>query len=78
MFSVTVDSRRYYPAELLKLERAAVAAVCIALTDADAAGKLVFVLRKHGGLAGMTVAEAVAAGRLERVTQLAEDWCASD
>ena len=74
VFSVLVEGRRWYAAELLKLGHAATAAICGAMVGVDATRMLIFVLRKHGGLAGRTVSEAVATDELPRVLQLAEDW----
>lgn len=76
VFSLFVEGQHCYPAEFLKLDSDDAAALCQALAEEDAASKLIFVLRKHGGLAGRTIAEAIGAGRLERVLDLARDWAA--
>jgi len=72
LFSLTVDGRTLYPAELLKLEPEVATVVCYALGDLDGASKLVFLLRGHGALSGKTVADAVSQGRLDQVIALAQ------
>lgn len=74
VFAVRVDGQRYYLAELLEIGRADGSAICRALAGLDAASKMIFLLRRHGGLGGKTVVEAVAAGALRRVLEHAEDW----
>lgn len=72
--SVEVERVRWYPSELLKVPPDAWAAVCRALQGENGAGGLIFVNRAHGALSGMTVAAAVAKGRLADVLQLARAW----
>lgn len=58
LFSMRVEGRPYYVAELLKFAPAAAAALCVALGTEDPASKMIFLMRKHGMLDGKTVAEA--------------------
>lgn len=74
LFSVAIDGVRWYPAELLKLSHDATAALCQALGPLDDASKLVFVMRTHGALGGMTVTEAALRGQWDRVLTLAKSW----
>lgn len=74
LFSVTVEHVSLYPAELLKLSHTDAVALCSALDGEDDATKLVFLMREHGALAGRTVAESVAIGRLQQVLDLARAW----
>jgi hypothetical protein len=75
VFAVKVGNRLYYPHAFLGMERAAVAAICHALGDLGASEKLIFWLRKHGALAGNSVAAALEAGvGLAKVERLAAAW----
>lgn len=74
LFSIKHGNRRFYVAALLELSRADVAQVCKALGHAAPEEQLMFWLRVHGGLAGRTAVEAVAADQVGRVTELAQDW----
>lgn len=71
LFSKGIRGRRYYVAALLEVEPAASAAVCRALTGLEDSEKAIFWLRKHGAIGGRTVVEAIRAGDLDRVVQLA-------
>lgn len=75
IFAVKVGNRLYYPLAFLGMDRDAVAAVCRALGDLGASEKLMFWLREHGALAGMSVAAALEAGTgLAQVERLAAAW----
>ena len=74
VFSVFVRGQHWYPAEALRFGRAELATVVKALGDESAAGKLVFLLRRHGALGGRTPAEAVDQGMLHDVVRLAGAW----
>lgn len=77
-FSLLVERRHCYPAELLKLQPTESAALCQALAGEDPSSEFIFLMRRHGSLAGKTVVEAIAVGMLERVLELARDWAARD
>ena len=74
IFSVWVKGKHWYPGEALKLERATLAAINHALGDADPSSKLLFLLRTHGALGGLTPVDAVAAGNSDDVLRLAAEW----
>ena len=75
VFALKIGNRLYYPQAFLGLDREAVAAVCGALGDLGASGKLMFWLRDHGALAGKSVAAALEAGAgLAKVERLAAAW----
>lgn len=74
LFSMKLGNKRFYPREFLRLERPIVARVCKALGEASAVEKLIFWLRKHGGLGGASAVDAAANGKVERVAQLAQAW----
>lgn len=75
IFAVKVGNRLYYPQAFLGMDREAVAAICRALGNIGASGKLVFWLREHGALAGKSVAAALEAGTaLAKVERLAAAW----
>ncbi|MCP5285413.1 MAG: hypothetical protein H6933_10980 [Burkholderiaceae bacterium] len=74
LFSVAVDGAEHYPAALLELSQNDVVALCQALSWSDSSGKLIFLMRRHGALGGQTVSEAISAGRLFEVLQLARAW----
>lgn len=74
LFSLWVKGKHWYPAELLKFERPALAAVTRKLGDVDSSSKLLFLLRSQGALGGKTPADAIADGRLGDVLRLAEHW----
>ena len=74
LFSMKLGNKRFYPRELLRLDRPTVARICKALGTASAAEKLVFWLRPHGGLGGMSAVDAAASGKSDRVAQLAQAW----
>ena len=63
-----------------KLKRSAVAKVCQAMPGADEVSQLFFWMRPHGALGVKTPAQAIQAGQLERVLEIARglaeenDW----
>jgi hypothetical protein len=71
IFSVYVRGQHWYPAEALKIDRQALAAVVRALGDESPTSKLLFLLRHHGALGGLTSAEAVEHGMLQDVIRVA-------
>ncbi|MCW5665471.1 MAG: hypothetical protein KIT35_16685 [Piscinibacter sp.] len=73
LFTIVVDGEDWWPADLLKLSPSEAAYVCLALRMHEDAVKLLFLVRKHGALAGRTVVEAIHAGLLRRVLSLARD-----
>jgi hypothetical protein len=74
LFAMKVAGKTYYLATLRSVDREAAGKVCRALGKVEPSGKLIFWLRTHGALAGKTVPEALAAGKLHRVLQLAQAW----
>jgi hypothetical protein len=74
VFSVPVAGVSWYPAALLGLSPDDGAALCQALGDDDAARNLVFLMRRHGALAGRTVVEAIVGGARQEVLALAQAW----
>lgn len=74
LFSMHVDGRPYYLAELLKFAPADAATLCAALGTEDGASKMIFLLRRHGMLGGRTVAEAVDSGEMHEALNAAQAW----
>jgi hypothetical protein len=74
LFSVKHAGRRYYPRAPLELETEPVALVCQALGALPSSEKLLFWLSTHGALRGLTPAQAMQGGRLERVVEHAAAW----
>lgn len=74
LFSVAIDGVPWYPAELLRLSPDAATALCQAIRPLDEVSKLVFVMRTHGALGGLTVTEAALRGQWERTLTLAKTW----
>ncbi|HWI11047.1 MAG TPA: hypothetical protein VNU48_06930 [Burkholderiaceae bacterium] len=75
VFAVKVGNRLYYPQAFLGMDRETVATVCRALGDLGAGEKLMFWLRNHGALAGMSVAAALESGvPVPKVERLASAW----
>lgn len=75
LFSLEVGGVRWYPAELLRMSPGDAAALSAALGALAPTEKLIFLMRDHGALGGMTVVDAVAAGGINRVLALAAAWC---
>lgn len=74
LFALTVDDREWYWAGHGCLPYTDVAAVCRVQRALDPAEQLIFWMRTHGGLVGRTVSEALEAGELGRVLELARSW----
>ncbi len=74
LFRVKVGNRQWYPVVFLRLTADQVKKVSLALGAGDPSSMLMFCLRKHGGLGGRTIADAITAGELKRVVELAREW----
>lgn len=74
LFSLDIEGRRWCPSELQKLSPDQATVLCRTLAGDDAARQLIFIMRKHGALAGETVAVAIKQGQLARVLQVAHVW----
>ena len=72
--SIIIDGQSYYLACALERTPAAVARVNAALGSAEPAPRVLWWRRTHGGISGMTIADAIRAGGLERCVQLAESY----
>ena len=71
VFSLFIRGRHWYPAEVLKYDRAGLAEIVRALGEESASSKLMFLLRRHGALRRRTPAEAVDHGMLQDVLRVA-------
>ena len=76
LFALKVGENRYYPAVFKRVEPDGVKAVCFLLKGDDVVAKFVFWNKTHGGLRGLTPADAIQAGQGEKVAQLADAWSA--
>lgn len=76
VFAIEVDENRYYPAVFTRVEMQAAKAVCLRLKGDDVVAMFIFWNKTHGCLGGLTPAEAIIAGRGDRVAQLADAWSA--
>lgn len=74
LFAVDVDGEPCWPVELLRFRPEDAALVCQSLAGCNDAVKLVFLMRRHGALAGQTAVEAAEQGRLAEVLRLAKTW----
>lgn len=74
LFGVKVSREYWYPAVFLDLTPSDVSAISMVLKGCSSESRLVFWLRKHGGLGGMTVAQTLQAGRLRRAVEVASAW----
>ena len=75
LFEIWVNKSTYFPAVLVPLGFEQASELCRSLKIETASGKLVFLLRTHGGLSGRTVVEALQSGTsLSRIEELADDW----
>lgn len=74
LFSVWVGGQHWYPSEILNFTRKDFASLNEALGDIERTSKLLFLMRKHGALGGLTAADAVSVGKLPQVLRLAADW----
>jgi hypothetical protein len=78
LFSFKVNNLVYYPAVLADMPAADSSALCLALGPMSPGKKLLFLLRKHGALDGLTVWQAVHESKLARVLELAAAWADED
>lgn len=74
LFAVKVGKNKYYPADFVELNADAIKWVSQALRGDDSVAKFIFWTRKHGGLGGRTIAQALKAGEVARATELALGW----
>lgn len=74
IFSIKVGGQHYYPAEVLKLTRADIADINRRLDGVDACSKMIFLMRTHGALTGLTPARAIEQGMRDDVLRLASSW----
>lgn len=74
VFSVAVRGRCHFAAVLAALPEAFMVELVAALGGLGEASKLLFLLRRHGSLAGDTVLAAHARGAGDRVLELARGW----
>ena len=74
LFTVKVANRQWVPRAFLSLERAPIVAVSRELKGLDSSEQLVFWLRRHDGLSGKTLEEAIEGGHLRRVLELARGF----
>lgn len=71
LFRVRLREEWYVPQCWTALEMADVVTVCDALSGGDVVSKLLFWKQRHGGIGAQTAAEALKAGKLRRVVELA-------
>ena len=71
VFLLKIRGRLWAPAVFAKLKRSAVAKVCRTMPSADEVSKLFFWMQPHGALGRKTPAQAIQAGQLERVLEIA-------
>lgn len=76
LFGVRVDQTWYYPTAFLELDETDVTEVCRALKGSDTSAKFIFWSRPHGGLDGLSPADAIRAGMAKKVRLLAVGWSA--
>lgn len=74
VFAIEVDENRYYPEVFTRLEMEAAKAVCFRLKGDDVVAKFIFWNKTHGCLGGLTPADAISAGKGDKVAQLADAW----
>jgi hypothetical protein len=74
LFSLKVGKNKYYPSVFLDLDAEAVKRICMALKGDDSTAKFIFWSRKHGGLGGKTIAQAIKEGQVARAEELALGW----
>ena len=78
LFGFKVNNLVYYPAVLADMPAADSSALCLALGTMSPGEKLLFLLRKHGALDGLTASQAVHESKLARVLELAAAWADED
>jgi len=71
VFLLKIRGWLWAPAVFAKLKRSAVAKVCRTMPSADEVSKLFFWMQPHGALGRKTPAQAIQAGQLERVLEIA-------
>jgi hypothetical protein len=74
VFSLEVDSGRWYPSELLKIPLENMLVICRVISPLTVGERFTFCVRKHGAVGGKTVAEAIPASGIDRVLWLANLW----
>lgn len=74
IFAVDVAGHDFFPAAWSHLEPLDVIEVCRVQHQLSPSQQLVFWLKKHGGLRGSTVREALTTGNRTRVLELAAEW----
>ena len=78
LFEVWVNESPFVPSVLIPLGFELASKLCRSLKIRTASGKLVFLLRPHGGLGGRTVVQAVQSNTpLCRIEELADAWARS-
>lgn len=71
LFGIRIDGNWYYPAPFKGLKKEEIIAVCHALRGDDTSAKFIFWNLRHGGLDGLTVAEALSGQQTAKVRCLA-------
>jgi len=80
VFLLKIRGRLWAPAVFAKLKPSAAAKVCRTMSGVDEVSQLFFWMQPHGALGGKTPAQAIQAGQLERVLEIAQglaeenDW----
>lgn len=74
VFALEVDNARWYPAELLRVSPDDAAVLCAAAAGLEPSQRLVFLIRRHGALGGVTASAAIADGGMNRVLALVSAW----
>lgn len=72
LFSLKITGRRWYPASAQDLDATAVKRVCSALSGMEPVAKFITWETKHGSLGGRTLAQSIAAGRVDDAVRLAQ------
>lgn len=72
VFALWIEEALYFPEVFTTLGSDTTARICQALGDQAASSKLMFFRRKHGGIGGQTVLQALASGTpIDRIEELA-------
>lgn len=74
LFRLKIGKDHLYPAVFASLPAESVERINLALQGDDAVGKFIFWHRKHGGLGGRAVSQALKENMLDRVVELAVGW----
>jgi transposase InsO family protein len=72
LFVLKIRGRLYAPAVFAELNREEVKRVCQSMPGADSESQLFFWTRPHGALGGKTPAQAIRAGQVARVVEIAQ------